>query len=672
MYLYFEAQGVDESFQLVNQHGHSVNAIGPLSPVNIVIGPNNSRKSRFVRNVLKERRLRLTQKLLDDDFEAIIPIAEALVQQIPAQPVDIHFKYGNYTRTSHPPDSSIKGEVEAAEVYEAFGNRPPKIQFGKLYIQSFLDNLKAFAQTKSPDARTILGAEAQKIISVLKLMQAIKTHVPGRFIQLQYVHGNSPAQYSTIDYSGLLASLISFEQNQFTVVTPNFHYVPALRTIMKLFEKPDSPTPIDADTIEVTYRRNYDLALDGDIERIKFYTGLDLFDVVKSYRNNKRPIRQKFENFERHLGNTFFSTQSVDIVADNEQPILHFYSGRLHEDERELHNIGDGIQNIITIELPLYMSDNSDYIIIEEPENHLHPGLLNVFLNSLTKLVRDPKNKRIIFIVTHSNHIIEHIARNLDVCSLFKFTSAGQIRNVTTIERIDSDYLEVLGELGVGNMSVLLANCALWVEGPSDRNIISALLHAYWSSHKLSFIEGMDYAFFEYAGSNLSHYIFPNDTSSVNGIELRTIANKAFVLVDEDEAPEKKKRHLHMKTLNGPFFHYSTTGAVEIENLITWPILYKYLRTKKGAISGQVTPGSFTDSDFCGVRLGSWLKAQCSFKRAISDNGALSKEMKKELSDYVYNETLAGTLKWSDFEQNPNAKRLTLEFDNFIRRFRLA
>ena len=67
-----------------------------------------------------------------------------------------------------------------------------------------------------------------------------------------------------------------------------------------------------------------------------------------------------------------------------EQHIFVKIGGR---EERELHNLGDGINALILVLYKLFTADKGAWIFIEEPELNLHPGLQRIFLQTL---LRDP------------------------------------------------------------------------------------------------------------------------------------------------------------------------------------------------------------------------------------------------------------------------------------------
>lgn len=94
-----------------------------------------------------------------------------------------------------------------------------------------------------------------------------------------------------------------------------------------------------------------------------------------------------------------------------------------------------------------------------------------------------------------------------------------------------------------------MSNCSIWVEGITDRIYLRSYLKAYEINKKnepdyIKFKEDIHYSFFEYAGSNLSHYIFDNSDDfqeEKNKIKGQFLSNKIFLIADKDE---KKKQNI--------------------------------------------------------------------------------------------------------------------------------
>src|ERR1700744_5342961 len=97
----------------------------------------------------------------------------------------------------------------------------------------------------------------------------------------------------------------------------------------------------------------------------------------------------------------------------------------------------------------------------------------------------------------------------------------------------------------------------------------------------MQLLEGLNYTFIEYGGSNLKHYLFDerDDYASLNeGINAYFVNNKIFLISDEDFT--KNKKHQYYESLKKANFHYEHTLYPEIENLIPAKVLAAFLLDK--------------------------------------------------------------------------------------------
>ena len=132
--------------------------------------------------------------------------------------------------------------------------------------------------------------------------------------------------------------------------------------------------------------------------------------------------------------------------------------------------------------------------------------------------------------------------------------------------------------LGVSNSSVFLANCSIWVEGISDRNYLKAFLKAYCrDTEKKNYPkEDIDFAFIEYAGSNIDHYNF-NKEELKEKINAFAINNKIFLISDYDGEYRNEKHRFYYSYKHENFSYKTTKPYKEIENLLHLRVWNKIL-----------------------------------------------------------------------------------------------
>ncbi len=126
--------------------------------------------------------------------------------------------------------------------------------------------------------------------------------------------------------------------------------------------------------------------------------------------------------------------------------------------ETPVHTVGGGIQEML--QLAYELSEDSDILLLEEPESHLHPRLTQKLFHELKKM----SENRQIFISTHSTTFIDQA----DFSNIWLVTKGEE---GTKCERIqtDADFPRIADELGILPSYAGQSNCLFFVEGKSDR-----------------------------------------------------------------------------------------------------------------------------------------------------------------------------------------------------------
>jgi len=332
------------------------------------------------------------------------------------------------------------------------------------------------------------------------------------------------------------------------------------------------------------------------------------------------------------------------------------------------------------------MAEPNSWVFIEEPEQNLHPGMQTIFLDALVNSEEITDRKLKFFITTHSNHLLDSLLKFPDNVTIFALEAINDGEsNYSKISKIETDFIKPLDLLGVYNSSVFMSNCSIWVEGISDRRYIQAFLHAYIrDDKKTNYKEGLHYSFFEYAGSNLSHYLFEaeNQKDRKENIEAFLLSNRIFLLADEDDKKTeyKQKRHKELKKLSDKKdnFEYMTTDVREIENLLSVDILHSILKnlgTK--AIPEEVCEKHIVNyEDYKVMGMGKYLVKQLKNKqhnrkkiavpKLSEKSGTLTHDYKMKFSKYVLGKVYEGEITWNEIKKHPSAKKLTENIYNFI------
>lgn len=409
-------------------------------------------------------------------------------------------------------------------------------------------------------------------------------------------------------------------------------YIPILRC---------SNTNINSDTFNNAIKLSY------DIEK-NVFTGLRLYNEFSDKNNSPYSERKKIKEFENFLSNTFFNNKKIEITANkNPQTILF----RIDEQEHPIQDIGDGIQMLVILLFPIFTSNDNTCFFIEEPETHLHPGLQRIFIETLLNDdYLKSKNLRYFF-TTHSNHFLDLSLQSNDI-SIFQFQKESQekfnIKNVKPSK-------ETLDLLGVNNSSVLMANASIWVEGPTDRKYISKFLKLYCEEKKHQNLkEDIDFAFFEYGGNLIHHYLFDESFDEVfteeevrEKINAFALSNKIYLLADNDNADGKKlerRQKLEDISANQKYFQYQNTNYREIENLLPVKVIKDFLvELVNSSEVDKLSRLNFERKDYISVGLAEFIEDLFEnnnikdFKKFRDDSGTLKSSYKTKLCEFIIN-----------------------------------
>lgn len=302
------------------------------------------------------------------------------------------------------------------------------------------------------------------------------------------------------------------------------------------------------------------------------FTAEDLFDDIKDKLLGEEKDRKFVKDFENFISKEFYNDEGFTIIPQLKKGYLNIKIG--NGEERALHELGDGIKQLITIFYKMYdKKNNSTIFFIEEPELNLHPGYQRLFINILQNC-KEFKDQQF-FITTHSNHIID-CCLDYTNTSIYKFINSNKKNNSFKVVNTSSKDIEVLELLGVKNTSVFISNCTIWVEGISDKILISKYLEVYLKGKStVQYKEDINYAFIEYGGNNITHQAFI-DNKDISTINASGISNRCYIILDNDnDSPTKVKRKRNLKKAFKD--KYYELKVREIENTISRKVLEKTL-----------------------------------------------------------------------------------------------
>lgn len=306
----------------------------------------------------------------------------------------------------------------------------------------------------------------------------------------------------------------------------------------------------------------------------KVFTGEDFHNHVVDILLGDEDGRNRFHEFEKFINDNFYDGEGFSINANKKKNCLMVKVK--NDKEHEIYNLGDGIKQLIVILYQIFLHKDEEYTFyIEEPEINLHPG----FQRKLVELLMsDMFKKHTYFINTHSNHIIDIINDYNDV-SLFKFTKNKNVTisrltndNISILNelgiRSSSIFLSncTIWVEGISDRIYLKKYLELYFKEHQIENLYKENIH---------------YSFVEYQGNNITHWNFDVDEDSEEQINIKWLSHNAFLIVDNDNAssnPSSKKnvRHNELEQLLNENFY--KLKYREMENLISLEILEKMLK----------------------------------------------------------------------------------------------
>ena len=446
-------------------------------------------------------------------------------------------------------------------------------------------------------------------------------------------------------------------------------YIPILRGIRHIDNK-------DLSVKEDLYRIKtvYDYKLNGDEQIKDVFTGLSIYEEIKRMLLGSKKERDLIREFEVFLSKNFFREQNVTLIPDYQYPTLKINIGNDSED-KDIHNVGDGIQAIILNTFQIFKHKNDEVMLfLEEPEMTMHPSIQRVLIETLIKEFPDLQ----IFLTTHSNHFLDLTYDYPDKVAIFSFekeeSNKFSIKNIT-------DHSKILDLLGVRNSSVFLSNCVIWTEGVTDRMLLRKLLKLKGIKYK----EDYHYAFAEYGGGNLENFDFVESVSLAT-VKVESISKTNFIIADNDgifgktEKEKNKPKFIRRKNIEQIIGEENFVDEhIEIENLIPYKIwkgvLDKLLKKKDKAFilknsvhNAEEKFNSKLGEKKIGTLLKNFLIELVSEKKDIKyftkHSVECLGEKKKEIMTIILEVIDELNISFSDFPQQ--AKEIVEKIENFI------
>ncbi len=169
---------------------------------------------------------------------------------------------------------------------------------------------------------------------------------------------------------------------------------------------------------------------------------------------------QKIDEVFKEISEGYSFHINIDVARNDNKLFLRFEDKNGYASYAE--NTGLGLRDLLTI-IFFLLDDQCDLLLIEEPENHLHP----IWQRRLLTYLRDKTSKQIIM-TSHSNIFVNPFI----VDKIYRTYHDGKVH----VEDSSSRAL-LLGELGYDVTDNLISDLVILVEGLFDKYVVLEFLH---------------------------------------------------------------------------------------------------------------------------------------------------------------------------------------------------
>ena len=477
---------------------------------------------------------------------------------------------------------------------------------------------------------------SEKVYFVLKKIDELNINIPSNDLNtlFDYMNSEKAGLSKNICYIPVLRGNENFDT-----------YFPDIKDLMNVSMTIPQYKALDAylSTANTIYNNKTSMVYNIDSNII--FTGEKMYGEIVDILLGEESKREEFHKFEKFIDEMFYENKGFHINPSKTNNCLMIKIG--NDKEYEIHNMGEGIKQLITILYPVFMNKNKNMIFfIEEPEINLHPG----FQRKLMEILLNCFPQHNFVITTHSNHIMD-IMNYSDSVSLYKFSKKN--KNII-IDSMDNSYFMALSELGVNASASLLSNCTIWVEGIGDRIYLKKYIDVIFKNRNMDnkYKEGIHYSFVEYGGVNLVHWNFDIDNDNTSEINVKYLNHNAFLITDNDGSslrknkngsiPEKEKTKRKLETLLGDRFY--ELKSREIENLIKIEVLEDVLCEDNGVseLTRKKYNGPLWDKKFNqdliskpSVYLGEFIDSTYQLKKKYADSRGKTIRSKADFANKI-------------------------------------
>lgn len=337
-------------------------------------------------------------------------------------------------------------------------------------------------------------------------------------------------------------------------ISNNFdmQWIPAIRSKKDVYETVDSLISSELNSIN---DKSYQKYLNTVENRRK--------QVLSSLARKAKKSLQKFMPSITDISISTYSTNNRSLILKRYSRLSRSYSFKINDGVlTDIENKGDGVISLTTIALLSQLkSTKSRLIIVDEPENHLHPDAIR-YINSV---MIELSKKHQVVISTHSPILVNRNSMSSNI-----IVQEGQAMPATQIQ----DIRKTLGVVSSDNLT--FPEYVVLVEGKSDQLIFNKLLreNKFLANKMDKSILGIKNI------GGVSHL-----SSQIEFLEL--LCSKYFAVLDNDGAGREARKHVYdsfkyVAKDNLRCINIKRKGDSELEDLYNENFYSNYLQKNVG------------------------------------------------------------------------------------------
>lgn len=574
----------NSSYSFISDEGERGDFLENLSKINIFVGENNSGKSRLLRSMLFNSEDTLSPDFIpnSNDFTSISESISHLNDQISEYTDKWGFEWRNIRANKSNLEESFS-KIYDFRFIRQHDNYIENIIELKAFFEALMSSIGDTTGSKGPGSTTGISTRA----------------LGSKFLEMYNIAFKDLKEIENINFNYNFSKIYIPILRGLRYISGNHEDVYFERTSQDYFKRSDGIL-LDDNALMNSYH-------------LEVFTGLKAYKLVKKHLLGNLHQRKLIKEFENYLSKQFFNSEPIALIPKEEgnDQILTIKIGNEHE--MPIYHLGDGIQSIIIITMPLFLreeeiQENENILVfIEEPEHMLHPSLQR-------KLIGTFFDKRFgnyqFFFTTHSNHFLD-IAIDFEGISMFtvsKKLNGNKEEEIPefSIKNVAFGDDNILNILGIRRSSVFLPNCNVWIEGFIDKRYFSHYLCVYQDYMKEKdpnfkmFQEDFHYSFYQYNGNDIVH------SSLLDMDKLNKELDRFFVIKDRDDYDDNTKNKVNDKLKELLDDNFKILNCREVENLLKKEIILKIAENDRRCVDLDINR-NFEYENYKNKRLGGFI-----------------------------------------------------------------